>query len=131
MGVLDMFLNNHDLIGKGFNEIRGIRKYIVVTNEEGKTICFLYDIDGCRDVIEKYLKENDFDKTIVKFDTKSIKNKDEELEELMPYKLVLLDMKLVLYKDIELKAKEYEIKGYTGKRPKFGINKYELGNKII
>ena len=129
MSVLDMFLINNDLIIKGFNEIRGIKKYKIVTDDKGKTICFSYDIPEVTAVIEKYLIDNGFDRTIVKFESKSLKNKSKKLEELIPYKIVLLDMKIVLYKDVVTKAEEYNIKGFSGSTPKFGLNKYETLEK--
>lgn len=124
MGVIDSYLMNHDAIEKGFKAIIGINEYLLVTDANGNFVCLSYDMDSCRTIIEEYLKRQNLDKTLMKFEVKSLKNKDEILKDIIKYKIVLLDGELVLYKDVEKKALEFNIKGFTGKFPKFGINRY-------
>ncbi len=124
MGAIDMLLINHDLIAKGFKEILGIKEYLLVFDQDSNIICALYDMDSCRTVVEEYLKRQGLDRTLVKFEKKSIKNKAEELKEILQHKVVILDGELTLYKHVAEKAKDYDIQGYDGKMPKYGINKY-------
>lgn len=130
MGVIDMFLINHENIMKGFEVVLGIKNYLLVKDKEDSLICATYDIDAGRALAEEYLKRQGLEKTLVKFEKKSIKNKNEQIEEICMHKIVLLDKELVLYKDVEKKAKEYVIDGYDGKLPiKYKINKYTTVSK--
>ncbi|QZY56136.1 hypothetical protein [Crassaminicella profunda] len=128
--VIGAFLNNPKEIEAGFKEVFGLNnKYLLVKDKEDNLICVSYEGDYCRALAEEYLKRQGLDKTLVKFETKSIKNKDEQLKEIIKYKIVALDKELVLYKDVEKKAEEYVIKGYTGKFPKYGTNDYTTVSK--
>lgn len=123
--VIGAFLQNPKSIEDGFKEVIGIKKYLLVKDKEDNLICVSYDGDICRQIVEKYLEAQGLDKTLVKFETKSIKKKDEQLKEIIKYKIVILDEKFAIYKDVEKKAKEYVIDGYNGKLPiKDELNKY-------
>jgi hypothetical protein len=126
MGAIDMLMINHESIGKGIQAIRGVYNYIIVKDRNGEILCFSYDMDACEKLIEHHLINEELDRTVFKFEKKTIKNSDAYLGGIMPYKLVLLDKKLVLYRDVMEKAKNHNVKGYKmDKRPKYGLNQYE------
>ena len=127
--VIGAYLNNPKAIEDGFNKIFNGEKYLLVKDKEDNLICVSYDVEEFRVLAEEYLKRQGLDKTLVKFETKSIKNKDEQLKEIIKYKIVVLDKELVLYKDVEKKAQEYIIKGYNGKFPKYGTVEYTTVSK--
>lgn len=123
--VIEMYLTNPSVIEAGFKRIFGIEKYLIVKDTEGNILCLFHDVDVAKAIVEKYLKKQGLDEKIVEFDTKTIRKKDEQYKKLMEYKIVLLNNKFVLYKDILKKSNEHNIKGFKGKLPKYGINKYE------
>jgi|LGVE01.1.fsa_nt_gb hypothetical protein len=129
MGIIDKFLINGDSISKGFNRLRGNDKYLLVKDMKDNLICLFYDIDSSTVLVDKYLKIKKINKKSVKFETKVMKKSDEEFELLIKQKIVILDGRIVLYKDVERKANKFDIKGFNGKLPKYGINKYEVISK--
>lgn len=119
--AIDALLNPNATNGLG--AILNRNKYVLVKDEKGELICLSHKIDMYKQLIEGYLKTKGFNKNLFKFEIKSLKR--EELERIINYKIVLLDEELVLYKEVVEKAQNYSIKGYTGKTPKYGINKYK------
>lgn len=107
----------------GMNHLFNMNKYMLVKDEKGNLICLQHNSDIDRQIIEAYLKRQGLDKTLLKFEMKSMKR--EELEQIIKYKIVMLDEELVLYKEVEEKAKKYVIDKYTGKFPKHGFNVYK------
>lgn len=131
MGAIDMFLINHESITKGFKEVLGIRDYLLVLDKKDSLICATYGTDACRKLAEEYLRRKGLDKTIVKFETKSLKRNNEQLIDILNHKLVLLDGEITTYKEVDKKAKEYIINGYDSKLPtKYRIDKYKTVSKI-
>lgn len=126
MGALDTFISNYDSIVKGFKQILGKRYYIIVRDKKNNNfVCITYDIKGCDALVEKYLKEHGYCNLDVTVSTECFKKNDLRMEELMKYKLVLLDNQLVTYKDVIEKDKNGLVEGfYEEKIPPFGINKY-------
>ncbi|MCY6485518.1 hypothetical protein OW763_14380 [Clostridium aestuarii] len=128
--AIGTFLQNPHAIEDGFKEVLGIKKYLLVKDKEDNLICVSYDLDVGRALVEKYLKQQGLDKTLVKFETKSIKNKDEQLKEIIKYKIVILDEEIAIYKDVEKKAQEYVVDGYDGNLPlKYEMNNYTTVSK--
>lgn len=127
MGVIDSFLNNSDLISKGFKHVMGLEKYIIVRDKTDQLVCYFHDTDDVgKAIVDEYLKQHSIDSDTVKREVKSIKKHDELYEKLVPYKIVVLDGKLVLYGEVVERAKHVSIKGYNGGQPKHGLNKYEI-----
>lgn len=119
--AIDGLLNPNATDGLG--AIWNKNKYVLVKNEEGKLICLSYNIEMYKLIIEEYLKLNGFNKDLLKFEVKSFKK--EELKKIIDCKIVALDKKLVLYKEVKEKAEKYFIDGYTEEIPKFGLNMYK------
>jgi hypothetical protein len=129
MGIMDKLLINGDSIAKGFNRLRGNDKYLLVRDMKDNLICLFYDIDSSNELVDKFLKIKKTNKKSVKFETKVMKKNDEEFKVLIKHKIVILDGRIVLYKDVEKKANKFTIKGFNGKLPRYGINKYEVISK--
>ncbi len=111
MGAIDMLLTNGDMISKGFDVIRGIGHYQIATlNEE--VICFSYQGDTGDALIKLYLKEKYIDLDDVEITKRSLKNKSDDLLNMIHKKLCVLDKKIVLYEEVVLQSKTKRIKGY-------------------
>lgn len=108
----------------GMNYLINKNKYIIVRDEEENIICLNHAGDIERQLIEAYLKKNEYDKKLVKIDVEILKK--EELVKNIQFKLVMLDDELVLYGDVIKKSGKFYIDKYTGKMPKSGLNVYKI-----
>ena len=123
MSAIDSLLTNGDLISKGFNRILGRENVNVAYNENNEMICFFYNFDvTSKKIIELYLKKNNISFKEIKSEV--FKRSSDEYEVLVLDKIVLLDKKFCLYKDVVKLAQFEDIKGYKNKLPKFGLNQY-------
>jgi hypothetical protein len=123
--AIEMCLNNSSAINAGFKRIFGIEKYLIVKDKKGNIVCLFHDVDVAKALVEKYIEKQGLDGNLLEFQISTIRRKDVHYKKLIEYKIVSLDKKLVLYKDILEKSNTYNIKGFKGKIPKYGINKYE------
>lgn len=124
MGVLDSLLINHDLISKGLHYLAD-KKYILVKDKDQKVICLTYNMEPCNTLIEHYLKDQSINNEDVIIEKISLKTQGDKAR-LLPYKLIVLDNKLRLYKEVVEHAKQHTIKGYKeGHLPSRGLNKFE------
>ena len=58
MGIMDMFLINHENIGKGFEAITKGKSYIVAYNEDGEIIAYTTGIDAGKQLMDKYIEDS-------------------------------------------------------------------------
>lgn len=125
--IIDSFVINHDNISKGFGTITKGYKYLLAKDKDGEVICFVLDTDGgqSRVLIQKYLENVGLKESFIKFENEHMKGSCERYKELYPKKLCVLDKELLLYKDVEERAKTQDIKKFTGKIPKHGFNVYK------
>lgn len=123
MGVLDIFLMNGDNIGKGWKEIRGKKDYMMAYFHD-TLVCYFYNMDAGKALIDKYLEDNNYDMTTIRYEKKTLHKKSDEVANMRDYKLVVLDKQVKLYKDIVELAKTRNIKGYKEGKLKETINVY-------
>lgn len=119
-----MLMINGDLIEKGLKEMLGYKSYIVVTDKDDNIVCASYDLDACEQIIDMYLKKNNYNTVELNFEKKKLRGKENQMY-LIPYKIVLLDKQVVLYKDVKALANQNKIKDFKDGFPKYGINQYE------
>jgi hypothetical protein len=124
MGVIDIFLTNSDNIGKGFKELTGKKDYIIAYYYD-TLVCYFYDLDAGKALINKYLEEQEYDLSKIRYEKKTLKKKSEEVLNMKEFKIVILDKKIKLYKDIVELAKTTNIKGYKEGKLKETINVYQ------
>jgi|GEM_PF-3429252 len=125
MGAIDMLLTNPDSIMKGFETLLGKKHYLVVHDKESRDlICFFYDIDAGKALIETYLRKNNIEKNSIDITKVTLKNKSEELNIMLPKKLVILDKRITTYDEVINLAKSIEIKGYTEGKLKHTVNQF-------
>jgi len=123
MGAFDTLMTNGDLISKGLNRILGKETVNSAYDNDDKMICFFYNFDlNSKKIIEYYLKKNDIPFKEMKSEV--YKRRSVNYQNLVQKKVVLLDKQFCLYKDVVKLSQFTDIKGYTGKIPKFGINQY-------
>ncbi|PAT02240.1 hypothetical protein CI105_02540 [Candidatus Izimaplasma bacterium ZiA1] len=123
MVAIENLLTNQDLILKGFNRILGRETVNVAYNDNNEMICFFYNFDNnSKKILELYLKKNNIKYKQIKNEV--YKRRSDIYEVLVLNKIVLLDKKFCLYKDVIKLAQFENIKGYKNKVPKFGLNQY-------
>lgn len=125
MSILDLLLMNSNTIEKGIDHLLGRHHYLLAFDQQGNLLCTFYDMNTGRALMEHYLNNQDMDTDTVTFIKKPKAEDDADQSLINQYKLVILDDHLTLYKEVEELAKTEKIKGYTGKAPKYGINRYQ------
>lgn len=124
MGILDILFTNGDDISKGFKHLSGNLDYQIARDKEGRVLVMFHDMESTEQLIKKYLETQDIHQSDFSINKTKLKRKSPELLNLIQYKLCLLDDELILYKDVYSIAQRKNINKFTGKFPKYGINKY-------
>ena len=120
MSILDNLFSNNGSISEGLNLIQGKQEYLIAFDQE-VVICYFYNSDAGKALLEMYLKDNKYD---VSIDIRKMTlKKDNEFFQLnLGKKLVVLDQKIVLYEDVIKLAETNEVQGYKPNKLKSGVN---------
>lgn len=114
-----------------FQKILGIKQYMLAKNHDGDILCLLYGNDPFKIIAVEYLKEKGFDTDSVVFEYIPVNTEQKKLDEILKYKIVVLDGKLALYSDVEKKSLKYNIDGFDGSLPKHGLNEYNTISECV
>lgn len=127
MGLLDSILTNGDSATKGFNAILGKQYYTIAYDEQHNVVCWFYDMDGIGiKLITKYYEHNNLDVEKIHTHKKMLKNKSDDVAEMLHKKICILDDKLVTYEVVVNFAQSKKIKGYKEGKLKKTLNKFTI-----
>lgn len=124
MSIIDKLLQNGDTMEKGLKEILGFRRYIIASDKQDNIICQFYDMDTGNTLINEFLKRRGISQDDVVIRQESIRGKEQQ-RPLIPYKIVILNGDLALYKDVVELSRTKTLKNFTDDNPKYGLNTYE------
>lgn len=127
MGILDALFTNGDLASKGLNEILGKQNYVIAYDEKHNIVCWFYDMDGIGiQLITKYYEQNELNVDEIHTHKKMLKNKSEEVLNMMDKKICILNQQLVTYEVVTNLSHTKTIKGYKEGKLKRTLNKFEV-----
>lgn len=107
----------------GFRQLTGYKKYTVVRNKIGDVILITYNNIYYHKLINNYLNENNIDMDALFINEETMSKKQFNLLE--EYKLVMLDKKLMLYKNLKVIGERGSIKDYSPNKLKDKFNIFE------
>jgi len=111
----------------GYRELTGYKKYLIVKDENDKMICFGYNRDIGKSMIDAYLEAHDMEKEGFKFQVATLTKK--ALESSIDYKVVYLDNEAVLYKQVRELAESGNIVNWSNALPNGEFVKYTRINR--